>query len=134
MRDDLEKLKNLSDRVININLDIAAKEKEIFNINKDLKYLKIVELAILENLKVLKKEKIIVVASEYKKTVDELDYLSKRISEKISIIKRGERDLEKMQNRRLYLLEEYAKQKSFIISQKVILHFDHAKKKVKGGK
>jgi len=132
MREDLVKLKQLRDNLIGIELDIDIHERDLFMMNKDLEYMEIVQATLNENLRILKLEKVIAMVVQYRRTLEELEYIDKRISQKKYEIKITTDRLDKLYRKFDTYKIDYDAHKKFVESQKVVLFFDQKKRKVKG--
>jgi len=133
MREDLYKLKRLRDTLIGLEMDISVTENELIILNRDLHYMEIAESTLCENLKILKKEKVIAMASQYKKTVNELEYIGEKIKTYREHINRLENNLQKLLNKHNIYMTDYKAQKKVVDNQKVILYFDPKKRKKSEG-
>lgn len=129
MRDELKKLKLLRDTVIGIDMEMNLLEKEIDILNTDIHYMKIAKSALKENLKILKKEKVIAMANQYKKSIDELQHITNKIQLYERHRFKTESKLEKLQKKYNIYAEDYEFHKNIVESQKVILYFDENRKK-----
>jgi hypothetical protein len=129
MRKDLQKLKDIRDNAIGLSMQIDILETEISIIISDVHYMNIAKTTLKENLRILKGEKVIAMANQYKKSVEELKF----ISDKIDIYERRRRKsqlkLEKLIKVYDIYTEEYEYQKKIVENQKVVLYFDVNRKK-----
>lgn len=132
MRKDLARLKTLRDNLIGLEMDLDITEKELDILDKDVGYLEIARSTLLENLKILKKEKVIAIASQYKKTIAELQYVEDKIIAYRKHIFSLEQKLKKLERLHSIYLTDYKEQKRLVESQKVILVFDPKRKKKSG--
>lgn len=132
MRDDLVKLKRLQDTVIGLELELDMTEKEILVLSSDIGYMEIARDTLIENLKILKKEKIIAMVSQYKKSINDLNYITNKIRKFKKKLFELEQHYDK--NLRHYNIykKDYLEHKKLVENQKVILYFDKSKKRASG--
>ena len=129
MRDDVAILKTLRDNLIAIEWDIALLEKEIEEYAQKIGYMQVVLENLKANLEVLKNQKVIAMASQYKQTVAEIKNIEstiKNMEYQISL-----RDIQlNSKNRHFETMQErYQHQKKIVENSKVVLRFDQSKRK-----
>jgi len=132
MREDLVKLKILRDTLIGLEMDVSMAEKELEIITTDIHYMEIAESTLKENLNILKRERVIAMASQYKKSIQELSHIHSKIKTYRVHATRLEKRLDELVRRHKVYLEDYKAQKKFVEGQKVILFFDPKKRRKKG--
>lgn len=79
MKNDLHKLKKIRDTVIGLELQLNTLQAEMEIAEDNLTQLYMMEAELIENIDVLRKEKIVAMASEYRKSVDGLIHVRKKI-------------------------------------------------------
>lgn len=129
MKESLLKVKKLQDTVVGLEMQINVCRQDLDIINHNLTILYKAEEDLVFNINFLKKEKIVAVATEYKRSIDDLIDVRKKISQLTSNKIQVERKLEKnLKNFEEYMGEwEYAKKQ--LDNEKVVLVFDPSKKR-----
>jgi hypothetical protein len=131
MRDDLAELKILQDRVIRLELELSIISKDIEVLEKDLYYLQIAKKTLSENLRVLKTEKAIAMASQYKKSIEELNYVSNKIVVCSNKLRQKIKLYNKLMLQKETTLSKFEEVTKIIENRRVILLFDQSKRKRK---
>lgn len=129
MREDLKKLKALHDRLIGLEMELDIREQDLQAIDKDLCYLHKLKETLIENLQILKKEKIVVMAKQYKQAVSELAHVMRLINEKTSLKAQIRKSLANIERQCFIYNQDYTQLHKQIQKQKIILFFDSHKKK-----
>ena len=126
---EINRLKQLRDQIVGIEMNLSLIQSDLTAIDGDIKFLEDLALVLKENIEVLKSDKIIAVASEYKRTLAEL----KTVKENLNFYIRTKQDLlrnkERHDRMREASLAEYESLKKQIDNRKVILLFDPTKRK-----
>jgi hypothetical protein len=104
-------------------------QTDLHAIERDIKFLEDLALVLRENIQVLKSDKIIAVASEYKKAVEELATVNKNLGYYTSMYSKLTKDFDKYVKIRDNSIFEYENLKQQIDGRKVILLFDPSKRK-----
>lgn len=131
MREDLAELKILQDRVIGLELEISIIAKDIEILEKDIYYLKIAQYTLKENLRVLKSEKVIAMVNQYKKSIEELDYVSSKIMVYSNKLKNKVKQFNKLTLQKSSALIEFNQVSKIIENRRVVLLFDQSKRRTK---
>lgn len=131
MREDLIALKLLRDKIVGLELQYDIILKDIDIISKDLYFLEVARQTLIDNLVVLKREKIIAMVDSYKKSTDELEYVSNKIMVYFNKLEKKKARQVRMHHELNDLTEEYTRLKEYIDSQKIVLLFDQAKRRKK---
>lgn len=131
MREDLAELKILQDRVIGLELEISIIAKDIEILEKDIYYLKIAQYTLKENLRVLKSEKVIAMVNQYKKSIEELDYVSSKIMVYSNKLKNKVKQFNKLTLQKSSALIEFDQVSKIIENRRVVLLFDQSKRRTK---
>lgn len=131
MKDDLHKLKRIRDTIIGLEMQISLLRGDLDIIVRDLLHMYAVEEELIENIKVLKTDKIVAVASEYKRSIIELSSVRRKIDQW--------RNKELLLIRKLEIKEksyemnvlDFEVLKKRLEKKKVILLFDPSKRRKK---
>ncbi len=131
MKEDLQKLKKIRDTIVGLEMQLNLIHGDMDVIMTDLIHMYAIEAELSENIVILKKDKIVTIASEYKKSVYELGMVQKKIAQwknrELSLSRRME------VKERAYKsnVEQFESLKSILEKQKVILLFDPNRKRRK---
>lgn len=79
MRDDQKRLQNLKNKLVNLEIERASVEHNIYRINNEYHSLMENHKELVFNIDFLKQEEIIVSAVEYKRSINNLNYVKNRI-------------------------------------------------------
>ena len=131
MKEDLQKLKKIRDTVVGLEMQLNLIHSDMDVIMADLLHMYAIEAELTENINILKKDKIVAVVSEYKKSVYELGVVRKNIAQW--------RNKELLLSRRMEIkerayksnIEQFELLKKVLERQKVILLFDPNRKRRK---
>ena len=129
MQKDLLKLKHLRDSIIGIEMQLSVIDRDLFAVKKDIAYLTDLEVVLVENIKILKSDKIIAIASEFKRSIEELKKVRENLSFYTGMKHKLEKKLEKFEKMKIIYLEDFSIMKNMLDSSKVILLFDPSRKK-----
>ena len=80
MKRDLQKVKILRDHVLGLRMELDLIVNDLRIINIDLEYLENIEEELVYNIKILKREKVVAIISQYKKSLLELESVKKNIT------------------------------------------------------
>lgn len=129
MKESLLRAKKLQDIVVGLEMQINVFEQDLNIIEHNLTTLYKAEKDLVFNINFLKKEKIVAVAVEYKRSINDLANVRKKISELVSNKNKVKKDLnKKLKNFEKYMQEwKYAKKQ--LDNEKVVLIFDPSKKR-----
>ena len=75
----LNKVKKLKDALLGLEMELDILESDLFELTVDLKHLHKAKEGLMYNIDFLKKDGIVAVASEYKKSVEQLKIISGKI-------------------------------------------------------
>ena len=124
-------VRKLKSYLVGLEMELSMLEENIVSTKNTISYLRKMEEDLSSNIKFLKKEKVISIASEYRKSIEELKIIKKNLSQyQSATINMSE---EYGRKRREYD-ENYEKYKSlehYIENRRVILLFDPKKRKKK---
>ena len=129
MNQDLVRLKQLRDHIVGVEMHLTMLQTDLHAIERDIKFLEDLALVLRENIQVLKSDKIIAVASEYRKAVEELATVNKNLGYYTSMYSKLTKDFDKYMKIRDNSIFEYENLKRQVDSRKVILLFDPSKRK-----
>ena len=129
MNKELQRLKQLRDHIVGVEMHLNMIQTDLGAIDRDIKFLEDLALVLTENIEVLKSDKIIAVASEYRKVVEELRTVNKNLSYYISMKSKLTREFDRYTRIRDNSMEEFNELTKQIDSRKVILLFDPSKRK-----
>lgn len=129
MNQDLQRLKQLRDHIVGVEMHLTMIQADLGAIDRDIQFLEDLALVLRENIEVLKSDKIIAVASEYKKAVDELKTVNKNLSYYMSMKFKLNKDFDKYSRIRDNSIADFDALKKEIDGRKVILLFDPSKRK-----
>lgn len=131
MKSDLQKLRKIKNAIIGIKMQLNLIEGDLLTIDNNLDHLHKIEEDLMFNINLLKNEKIIAIASQYKQSKIELKVIRKNISN-------YEKMKKSLANKMIFFLkshqsnmEEYKELKKTVDNRKVILLFDPKRKKKK---
>ena len=133
MTTERSKLNKLKNSLIGVEMQLDLIERDLMIANQNIDYLKKVKADLLANIKILKQEKIISIASEYKKTKEELVLADNNINyyEQLKKTLDEKNEIERKAYSNYY--KEYKDLEKCIENRKVILIFDPDKRKGKKG-
>lgn len=131
MNEDLKKLKRLRDTIVGLEMELSIVEQDLIVVTSDLNYLHEMENTLLENLKILKKEKVIAMASQYKKSINELEDVRSAIRKRVNVKINLDRRLEIAVRRHKTYTEDHDRLLKAIKQEKVVLFFDQRKRRKK---
>jgi hypothetical protein len=129
MQKDLLRLKHLRDSIIGIEMQLSMVDRDLFAVNKDIAYLSDLEGVLVENIKILKSDKIIAIASEFKRSIEELKKVRENLAFYSGMKIKLEKKAEKFEKMKIVYLEDFRVMKNLLDSSKVILLFDPSRKK-----
>lgn len=129
MNQDLTRLKKLRDQIVGIEMHISMAEVDIFTVEKDIQYLEDLAVILVENIDVLKSDKIVTVASEYKRVTDELRTVNKNLNYYNGMKHFLIKDLDRVTKLKNDTIFEYENLKLQIDSCRAVLPFDISKRK-----
>lgn len=128
---EINRLKQLKDQIVGIEMHLSLIQSDLISIDGDIKFLEDLALVLKENIEVLKSDKIIAVATEYKRAIAELKTVNINLDfytrTKFELIQSKARH-EKMKSDSLLEFEELRRH---IDNRKIILLFDPTKRKNK---
>ena len=129
MKKDLQILKVAEKAIIEIEMRLNMVESDLIVINNDLDYLRKIKEDLEYNIDLLKKEKVIAIASQYKRSIDELSVVNTNIynyesMKKVLALKMGNLLKQHEEHR-----EFHDNLKKTLSNRKVILLFDPQRKK-----
>ena len=129
MNQDLNKLKKLRDHIVGLEMKINLIEGDLIAVESDLVFLEAMEQNLNENLKILKSDGIIALASEYKKIKIEMKTVEKNLRFYREIQEKLRRDLAKYEKTKIECLEEFDVLKKEYEDRQVVIPFDSSKRK-----
>jgi hypothetical protein len=129
METDLQRLEKLKNKIVGMEMNLSLIDGDLVKIHFDLGQLNRLETTLVENIRILKTDRIVTIASEYKKSTTELEMV--RID--ILFLSRLRCKLELQRDKMAAEQEEGLLQvkalENVIKSQRVILLFDQHKKR-----
>jgi len=125
------KLRSLKNHLIGLEMTLDIIERDLLIAHQNLDYLTKVEQDLIINITFLKKEKIVSIASEYKKAKEELIIVRKNIQHYQNTRVKLERENEGRRRAYQKYYQEYKDLERFLENRKVILLFDPSRKKKK---
>lgn len=129
MKKDLLKLKQLRDHLVGLEMNLSMIERDLQAVEKDIAFLNNLQTVLVENLTILKSDKIIAIASEYKRSDEELKKVRENLSFYSNMKIKLQKDFDKYEKARVKYFEEYTALQQVINRRKVILLFDPSKRK-----
>ncbi len=129
MNQDLHRLKQLRDHIVGVEMHLTMIQADLGAIDRDIKFLEDLAIVLKENIEVLKSDKIIAVASEYKKSIEELKTVNKNLSYYFSMRFKLNKDFDKYSKIRDESIADFDALKKELDGRKVILLFDPSKRK-----
>ena len=131
MKESLLKIKKIKNILLSLNTQIIQVENDLSLVRKDLDYLEHLEKALVDNIKFLKKDKIIALVGGYKEAIEQLNKVNRNIAYYMAAQEKLSKDLVKLREN----FEENKKQYNQAIdvekNEKVILIFKPRKIKTK---
>jgi hypothetical protein len=131
MKEDLQRLKQIRDAVVGIEMQLNLVESDLVEVSSSLDFLRKLESDLVFNIYILRRDGIVAVASEYKKSIEEL----KTTRHNIVAYTRKKRILNQKFDRYLRLFsdhqQEYSKLLRTLENTKVVLRFDQSKRRIK---
>ena len=131
MKPSLKKVKHLRDTLVGLEMQIGTINQDLSIVAYNLTHLRKLENDLIFNIIFLKKDKIIAIASEYKKSKEELKSVQKSIRKYVNDEIRLSRALEEYTRKFNTCVEEYEFARKQLDSEKVILIFDPSKRRKK---
>ena len=131
MKKDLLKVKLLRDHMIGLRMELDLVINDLSVVNTDLEYLEKIEQDLVTNIIILKKEKVIAIASQYKKSLLELESVRKNISHYRNTKLQLDRKYEIKSKSYQRIFEDYEHRRKIMERSKVILLFDQKKRRKK---
>jgi len=126
---EINRLKQLRDQIIGIEMHLTVVQADLGAIDRDIEFLEDLALVLTENISVLKSDKIIAVASEYKKAVEELKTVDTNLQYYFAMKATLTRDYNRHMQMREDSIVEYEALKEYVDNRRVVLQFDLAKRK-----
>lgn len=131
MKEDLQTLKKIRDTVVGLKMQLDLIYGDLKTVTEDLVHMHIVKQDFIDNIEVLKQDKIVAMMFEYRRSVEGLEQIEKKISQWTN----KKRMLEKRKEAKLKAYEsnmrEFENLKRVLDNRKVILLFDPNKKRKK---
>jgi len=119
----LNKVKKLKDALLGLEMELDILEADLFELTVDLKHLNKIEESLIYNIDFLKKDGIIAVASEYKKSVEQLKTVRDKILKYQSLKNKVMNSMkQKIQSKDFYQ-EEFNKRYKELENNQVLLVF-----------
>lgn len=129
MNQELTKLKNLRNKVIDIEIQLGIIESDLLEAEKDLIFFENVYRLLKENLDTLKIDGIVVIADEYKKIAKEFISVKKKLKLCNDLHSNLLNKFDKYCDLREIAIDEYEKYKQFFESISSVIQFDPSKRK-----
>jgi len=119
----LNKVKKLKDALLGLEMELDILEADLFELTVDLKHLNKIEESLIYNIDFLKKDGIIAVASEYKKSVEQLKTVRDKILKYQSLKNKVMNSMkQKIQSKDFYQ-EEFNKKYKELENNQILLVF-----------
>lgn len=129
MREDLRKLKEIKNEMIGCELQLAMLEQDLYFINHDYQVLKDLERDLIYNIEFLKKEDVVAVASEFKKSKRELKFVRNKLRVLDIKYKENLKEMSEIQTMLVELRAEYLSQLDFCSNYQSVIPFDLDRRK-----
>lgn len=129
MIQELTRLKNLRNKVIDIEIQLGMIESDLLAVEKDLLFLENMYYGLKENIETLRSEGIIVVASEYKKIIQEFITVKKNLAFYNNLHSTLLGKFDKYRDLRDVAMVEYEEYRKFFDSLDNLIPFDPSKRK-----
>ena len=120
---DKQKFKDLAGRLIAMEIELNLMEQDLLSYNEDIAYMSKLVDTLIDNITLLKKPEIITVASEYKKSIVELDFVRKKLEKMTSLRNKIANRLDKLQREYELIAKEYENEYRNREKEKVVLLF-----------
>jgi hypothetical protein len=127
---DKQKFKDLAGRLIAMEIELNIMEQDLLSYNEDIAYMSKLIDTLIDNITLLKKPEIITVASEYRKSIIELDFVRQKLEKITSVRNKIANRLDKLQREYELIAKEYENEYKNREKEKVVLLF---RKKESGG-
>ena len=131
MNQDLEEIKKLRDYIVGVEMHLSILELDIAAADRDVEFLKDMDSVLIENIEVLKMDKIVAVASEYKKIVRELKDIQENVDYYVNMKIKLTKEFEKYTKIKESSLEEFHAKKDKFEKRTFVLPFDASKRRKK---
>ena len=128
MKKTLVKYRELRDKILALELDIALIEKDINKVDADVARLKSVEKELQYNIDFLKNEAKITVAMEYKRSLLQLEEIKKSILKYVTYRSKEVNKLQQRLETYDFYFKEYETAHARLEGEQVILSFEKYKK------
>ena len=129
MNPNVAKLKQYQDKIIGAELQLTLIESDLITVEGDIEFLESMLAVLMENLAILKTKGIIAIASEYKKTTQEIKTARDNLTFYNKLQKKLLVDFDKYQAIRDTCLQKYDELKKVIDDNETVLIFDQTKRK-----
>lgn len=129
MNQELIKLKNLRNKVIDIEIQLGMIESDLLEAEKDLIFFDSMYWILKENLDTLKIDGVVVIADEYKKIIKEFTAVKKKLKLCNDLHSTLLGKFDKYRDLREIAIIEYETYKKFFESTSSIIQFDPSRRK-----
>lgn len=129
MNQELTRLKDLRNKVIDIEVHLGMIESDLLAVEKDLLFLENLYYSLRENIDTLKTEGLIVLASEYKKIIQEFVTVKKNLAFYNNLHSTLLGKFDKYRDLREVAMVEYEEYKKYFDTLTNIIQFDPSKRK-----
>ena len=131
MKESLRKIKKIREILISLTNNVSSIERELDILHKDLKYLRGLRVTVENNIRFLKKDKIIALVNGYREAIDQLNKVDNNINYYESMVEKASNNLNKYKVEFDKNMEEYDILLEIERREKVVLLFDPSKKRKK---
>ena len=129
MRKEIAELKHLKGCILGLEMDLTLIERDIIVVTNDIDFLKKMEKDLIFNIQLLRRKNVIAIASEYKRSIEELGRVQSDIKSYTDLKNKLNSDYsEKLKEYKKYM-KSFKKLEADIKNQKVILLFDPKRKR-----
>ena len=120
---DKSKTKDLAGRIIATEIDLNIMEMDLLGYNEDLAYMSKLINTLTDNIRLLKRPEVVVVASEYRRSMMELDFVRSRQERTVTLRNNVAVRIERLQKEYELFMKEYDDDYRNREKEKVILLF-----------
>lgn len=134
MREEIIELKQLKSGLLGLEMDLTLIERDLVIVANDIDFLKKMEKDLIFNVKLLRKKNVIAIASEYKKSVEELKEVQQDIEKYVNLKKQLAESYRKKHKEYKDNMKKFKQLEHDIKNKKVILLFSSKRKRTNNEK
>lgn len=126
------KLKMLRSSLVSLEIEMSIIEKDMDFIVYDIEYLEKIKGTLTQNKKILKSQKIVSMASSYKKTVMDIENVKARLKSYYHVLNKKRESFEKIEQQYEKLNKDIQMAEEYLANKRIVVDFEEAKRKRKG--